>query len=104
MANLILIYKLQPTVTQADFETWVRTVDYPAMRGLKRIKSFTTYRATGLLVGEGSPSMDYIEIFEIPDFAGFTTEDMGGATVQTIMGQFMGFAESPQFVLVEEVR
>ncbi len=70
---------------------------------LKRIKGFTTYRATKLLVGEGAPSMDYIEVFEIPDFTGFLTEDMGGATVQSIMGQFMGFAEAPQFVVVEAV-
>ena len=103
MANLMLIYKLQPSVTPADFENWVRSTDYPAMRGLKRVKSFTTYRATGLLMGEGSPSMDYIEIFDIPDFAGFTAEDIGGPTVQNIMGQFMGFAEAPQFVLVQEV-
>ena len=103
MANLMLIYKLKPGVSRSDFEQWVRTTDYPAMRGLKRVKSFTTFRATGLLMGEGSPSMDYIEVFEIPDFAGFTTEDMGGAIVQNIMGQFMGFAEAPQFVLVSAV-
>ena len=103
MANLILTYKLRSGVTQADFENWVRSTDYPAMRGIKRVKSFTTYRATGLLMGEGSPSMDYIEIFDIPDFAGFTAEDMGGPTVQSIMGQFMGFADAPQFVLVNEV-
>lgn len=103
MAHLILTYKLQSGVSPADFEQWVRTTDYPAMRGLKRVKSFTTYRATGLLMGEGAPSMDYIEIFEIPDFSGFTSEDMGGSTVQNIMGQFMGFAEAPQFVLVEAI-
>ncbi len=103
MAHLILTYKLQSGVSPDAFEHWVRTTDYPAMRSLKRVKSFTTYRATGLLMGEGAPSMDYIEIFEIPDFAGFTSEDLSGATVQSIMGQFMGFAEAPQFVLVEAV-
>ncbi len=104
MANLMLIYKLQPGVSQADFEQWVRSTDYPTIRGLKRVKSFTTYRATGLLMGEGAPSMDYIEVFEIPDFAGFMSEDLGGETIQNIMGQFMGFAAAPQFVLVDEVR
>ena len=48
--------------------------------------------------------MDYIEVFEIPDFAGFVEEDLSGTTVQSIMGQFMGFAEAPQFVLVNEVK
>ena len=103
-ANLILIYKLKPEVSPKDFEHWVRSTDYPAMRGLKRVKNFTTYRATGRLIGEGPLTMDYIEIFEIPDFSGFVDEDLSGATVQSIMSQFMGFAEAPQFVLVNEVK
>lgn len=103
MANLILTYKLKAGVAREHFEDWIRTVDYPGMRGLKRVKSFTTFRARKLLVGEGSPNVDYIEVFEIPDFAGFLQEDMGGATVQSIMGQFMGFAEAPQFIIVEAV-
>lgn len=103
-ANLILIYKLKPEISPNDFENWVRTTDYPAMRGLKRVKHFTTYRATGRLIGEGPLSLDYIEVFEISDFPGFVEEDLSGSTVQSIMGQFMGFAEAPQFVLVNEVK
>ena len=103
-ANLILIYKLKPEVSPKDFENWVLSTDYPAMRGLKRVKHFTTYRATGRLIGEGPLSMDYIEILEIPDFSGFVEEDLSGATVQGIMSQFMGFTETPQFVLVNEVK
>lgn len=103
MANLILTYRLKAGVTREQFESWVRTVDYPAMRGLKRVKSFTTYRAQKLLVGEGVPGVDYVEVFEISDFEGFLREDMGGPTVQSIMGQFMGFADAPQFIVVEAV-
>lgn len=103
MPNLILTYKLKSGVTREQFEQWVRTVDYPAMRGLKRVQSFTTFRAQKLLVGEGAPSVDYIELFEIPDFGGFVNEDMVGPTVQSVMGQFMGFAEAPQFIVVEAV-
>ena len=29
---------------------------------------------------------------------------MGGETVQAIMGQFMGFAEAPQFIVASEVK
>jgi hypothetical protein len=34
---------------------------------------------------------------------GFVAEDMGGATVQSIMGSFLGFAEAPEFIIVSEV-
>lgn len=103
MSKLIILYSLKDGVTKSDFETWVRDVDQPAMRGLSRVESFNTYAAKGLLMGEGVPSVDYVEIFDIPDLAGFTSEDMAGETVQSIMGQFMGFADAPQFIICEDV-
>lgn len=103
MTTLILKYRLQAGLTAADFEQWVKTVDHPSMRGLTRVKRFETYRVTGLLLGSGQPSADYIEVFDIDDFAGFTGEDMPGKTVQAVMGQFMGFADAPEFMIAEAV-
>lgn len=104
MAQLILLYNLKDGVSRDDFETWVRDVDYPSMRGLSRVTSFTNYRAEKLLMGEGEPSVQYVEIFDIPDLDGFTSEDMPGETVQSVMGAFMGFAEAPQFIICSEVK
>jgi REDY-like protein HapK len=103
MGAIILKYRLKSGVTQADFEQWVRTVDQPAMRGLTRVQAFNTYRVTGLLMGEGAPSVEYVEVFEIDDIAGFTGQDMAGETVQSVMGQFMGFADAPEFLLAERI-
>jgi hypothetical protein len=103
MAHLILTYRLKAGVSPADFEAWVRTVDQPAMRGLSRVTRFDTYRVSGLLMGEGAPSCDYVEIFEISDLAAFTGEDMPGETVQAVMGAFMGFADAPEFLIAEAV-
>ena len=71
MAAIILTYRLLPGVTPADFENWVRTTDQPAMRGIERVKSMDTFRVTGLLMGEGEPSVQYVEVFDVPDIAGF---------------------------------
>ncbi|MBK8630275.1 MAG: REDY-like protein HapK [Sphingomonadales bacterium] len=103
MSRLILIYRLKDGVSPADFETWVKTVDQPAMRSLTRVASFETFRVTGTLMGESAPSCDYVELFDITDLAAFTSEDMTGETVQTIMGAFMGFAEAPEFLIAEAV-
>lgn len=101
--NLVILYSLKDGVTPADFEAWVAGTDHPTMRGLTRVDEFRTYRAEGLLVGDGAPSVTYIETFAINDMPGFTMEDMGGETVQSVMGQFMGFVEAPQFILVSEI-
>ncbi|MEG3147544.1 hypothetical protein U1839_23075 [Sphingomonas sp. RT2P30] len=103
MSQIIITYSLQDGVTPAAFEAWVKDHDHPTMRGLARVERFETYRVTGLLMGEGAPSCSYIEIFDVPDLAGFTGEDMPGATVQGIMGQFMGFVSAPQFLVAEAI-
>jgi REDY-like protein HapK len=103
MSYLLIRYNLKDGVSRQDFESWVRDTDQPTMRSLQRIKHFDTYRATALLMGEGAPSQSYFEIFEIEDLDAFTAEDMPGDTVQTIMGQFMGFADNPEFVIAEKL-
>lgn len=103
MSSIILKYKLKPGVTKADFEAWVKNSDQPTMRALSSVASFNTWRVTGLLMGEGAPSVEYVEVFELSDMAAFTGTDMPGDAVQGIMGQFMGFAEAPEFMLAEKL-
>ena len=103
MASVIISYRLKPGVTPADFEHWVKTVDQPTLRGMRRVASLDTYRVSGLLMGEGEPSAAYIEVFDIPDLAGFMSEDMAGATMQTIMAQFAGFTDAPEFLVAERL-
>jgi hypothetical protein len=103
MAKIILTYRLKPGVTPSEFEDWVRSTDYPAMRGLTRVTSFANHRVTGLLMGEGDPGMDYIEVFDVPDLDGFVMHDMPGGVVQGIMGEFMAKVDDPKFILAEEV-
>jgi len=101
--QLIILYSLKDGVSRDDFHNWIRTTDYPTMRGLARVESFKTYESKKLLMGEGTPSIAYVEVFNVPDLDGFMAEDLGGDTVQGIMGQFMGFAEAPEFIISAEV-
>jgi hypothetical protein len=103
MAYLILRYHLNEGVSPSDFETWVKTVDQPAMRGLTRVTQFDTFRVTGLLMGEGVAEQSYVEFFEISDLDGFTSQDMASETVQSVMGTFMGFAKAPEFCIAEKL-
>ena len=103
MAKVLLYYRLKPGVSHVDYEEWVRTTDYPAMRGIARVAHFANHRVRGLLMGEGEPGMDYVEIFDIPDLDGFTGEDMPGPVIQGIMGEFMGRVDDPVFIVLDEV-
>jgi hypothetical protein len=103
MMHIIILYKLKEGIARADFHDWVRRVDYPAMRALTSVDRFKTFAAQKLLMGEGAPSVEYIEVFELSDFEGFVTEDLPGETVQNIMGQFTGFVDTPEFIVCEEI-
>jgi REDY-like protein HapK len=103
MKYLILRYNLRDGVTHDAFEAWVRTSDHPAMRSLKRVDRFDTFRVTGLLMGDGAPSAAYYELFEISDLDTFVANDMPGATVQAIMGAFMTMVDNPEFNIAEAI-
>ena len=103
MSKLFIVYKLKPGVTRDQFETWVRGADYPIMRGLARVSSFVTHRAVRQLFEDAAPSMTHIEEFDIPDLEGFMKEDFPSPAIQKILGEFMGFVDSPEFIVAEDV-
>ena len=104
MPQLIIKYKLKAGVTREQYENWTRNTDYPSMRGLVRVARFVNYRTvSNLLVADAAPSVDYVEFFDVPDLNGFITEDMPGAVVQKVMGEFMQFVENPEFLVAEEL-
>lgn len=103
MFAVIIRYNLKPGVTPADFENWVRTVDQPALRGMARVEAFDTFRIERLLLGEGRPTMQYLELFHIPDLDGFMAQDLPGAVLQPVLAQFDGFVESPEFLVAEKL-
>jgi REDY-like protein HapK len=101
--QIIIIYNLKPDVTPEKFEHWVRTVDQPTMSGLSRVSRFRTFRTEKLLMGEGVPSVQYVEVFDINDLDGFTGEDMASAVVQGVLGAFIGMVDSPEMIIASEV-
>ncbi len=103
MANVLLHYTLKPGTSPEDYEEWVRSTDYPTMRGIARVANFSNHRVRGLLMGEGEPGMHYVEIFDIPDLDGFVGEDMPGPVIQGIMGDFMSRVENPVFIVLDEI-
>lgn len=103
MAKVLLQYRLKPGTSPEAFEAWVRTTDYPAIRGIARVAEFANHRVRGLLLGEGEPDCHYAEIFDIPDLDGFSDEDIPGPVIQGIMGDFMARVEEPRFLILDEI-
>jgi hypothetical protein len=56
---------LHPGVDPADYEQFVREVDYPFARRLPSIVSYVVTRVDGMLEGDAEPPFHYLEVVEI---------------------------------------
>ena len=104
MAHILILYKLKSGVTREDFHHWLKTSNAPALRAIKRLKDFTVYRVEKRLMDAGEPSVDYVELFDIPDMAGFVSKDLPDPAVRKDMEEFRGFAQSPEYLLATPLR
>jgi len=99
VAHILILYKLKPGVAREDFEHWLKASNAPALRGVKRLEDFTVYRVEKRVMEAGEPSVDYVELFDIPDMAGFVSEDLPSPAVRKNMEEFRGFARNPEYLL-----
>ena len=73
MPVVFFLNKLRPGVRGADYERWVREVDYPTARALSTIRSYVVARTEATLEGQPSP-YDYVERVEITDVDAYRRE------------------------------
>ncbi|MNU67865.1 REDY-like protein HapK [compost metagenome] len=98
MQTVIVLFNLKPGVSAGEYEAWARASDLPVVNALPSVEAFEVLKARGLLIGEGKPPYDYIEIMRIPDMAAFG-KDLGDPAVQAGAAQFQQYADNPLFIL-----
>jgi hypothetical protein len=103
MAHILILYKLKLGVAREDFEHWLKTSSTPTLRGITRLKDFSVYRVEKRLMEAAAPSVHYIELFDIPDIAGFVSQDIPSPALRKDMEEFRGFAQSPEYLLASPV-
>lgn len=102
MNTVIVLFNLKPGASAADFEQWAREHDVPTVSALASMQSFEVLRSKGLLIGEGKPPYEYIEIMRVPDMDAFAA-DLASPAVQAGAAQFQQFADNPMFILAESI-
>jgi len=65
--RVFFLNRLREGVDPADYEDWIRRVDYPVARAQKPIEDYTVTRLEGTLSGEGESPYDYLEVIEVID-------------------------------------
>lgn len=100
--RILVLFNLKPGVDPAAYESWARTRDIPTVRALPSIAGFEVAAATGLLMGEGKPPYQYVEVIDVgnPDQFG---KDVATEEMQKISSEFQQFADNPLFVTTRDV-
>lgn len=65
--RVFFLNRLRPDADAAEYERWVREVDYPLARGLPTIARYEVTRLEGHLQEDGAPPYDYLEVIDITD-------------------------------------
>ena len=102
MNTVIVLFNLKPGASREDFERWAREHDLPTVNGLGSMESFEVLRSRGLLIGEGKPPYEYIEVMRVPDMDAFG-RDLASPEVQAGAARFQEFADNPLFILAENI-
>ena len=68
--RVFFLNKLRAGVDPADYERWIREVDYPFARRLPTIRSYVVTRLDGLFDGGKAP-YDYLEVVEITELEAY---------------------------------
>ncbi len=100
MTTVVVLFNLKPGVDTATYEAWARSQDLPAVNALASVERFEILRAGGLLVGEGTPPYQYVELIRVRDMQGFG-QDVASEAVQRVAAEFAHYADAPVFILTE---
>jgi hypothetical protein len=65
--RVFFLNRLREGADPAEYEAWIRRVDYPIARAQGAITEYTVTRIDGTLTGEGESPYDYLEVIEITD-------------------------------------
>lgn len=100
--RIICLFNLKPGVDPAAYERWAREADIPAVNALGSVERFTVHRATGLFGSDAPSPYQYVEVIDIATMDGFVG-DVTTAAFQAAAAPFQQFADSPQFILTEDL-
>jgi hypothetical protein len=73
MIRVFFFNRLRDGVEGADYERWVREVDYPKARAIPSIVSYEVVRVDGPLRDAGVP-YDYVEVVEVTDIESYRND------------------------------
>ncbi len=102
MPTVLVLFNLKANASVTDFEHWAKSKDIPTVKSLGSINDFRVLKL-GMILGSDKPApYQYAELIEINNMEAFFA-DLGSEAVQAGAKQFNEFADSPLFILADDI-
>jgi hypothetical protein len=103
MPKIIVLFNLKDGVNAGEYESWANAADIPTVKSLGSVNDFQVLKSASILGSEAAPPYKYFEIIEVNDMEKFFA-DISTDAVQKGAAQFAQYAESPMFIVTEELK
>ena len=103
MATLLVLFNLAENADIDEYEQWAREVDVPTVEGLQSVDRMRVFKVGSVLGSDQAPPYRYFEIIEVNDLEKLG-EEVTSEAMQPIAAKFQGeYADSPIFLIAEEL-
>lgn len=102
MSMIVVLFNLKPGVSASDYESWAIATDIPAVNRLPSVQQFQVLRSAHLLGSDAAVPYTYVELLEVDGLEQLGA-DIATEKMQAIAAEFQQFAESPQFIVTENL-
>jgi REDY-like protein HapK len=101
-ATVLVLFNLKTDANIAAYEQWAREKDIPLVRSLGSVSAFEVMKSKMILGSNAKPPYQYAETIVVPDLDAFF-KDVGTDAVQEGAKVFQSFADSPMFIVMENL-
>ncbi|HEX7297548.1 MAG TPA: hypothetical protein VF257_00990 [Solirubrobacteraceae bacterium] len=103
--RVFFLNTLHSNVDPADYEDWVRTVDYPVARRQPAIESYVVSRLEGQLQEDNDDPLpcQYLEVIEITDIDSYRAGLQGNPDMEDLLTEWATYVDKSQMVWAEVV-
>lgn len=103
MKTMIVLFNLKPGQSEADYEKWAKEVDIPTVTMLKSVQDFKVYRSEGLFGSDAKSPYRYVEVLQVTSAEDLGADVGGSPAMADIIAKFGEIADSPTFMVTEQI-
>ncbi len=102
MTYLIVLFNLKDAAAAEAYEAWASATDVPTVTKLPSVDAFSVYKNMAVMGSDQAPPYQYVEVIAVNDMNQLGA-DTGSETMKQVAAEFQEFADSPVFMISNQI-